>query len=195
MPDAVVPTDKAPAEAPGLDLLRELFIPASRTCCRVSTFKENVTDSPEKDGTARDTAEALLAPQSRGGSGKAILQDIKIVKTSRLRAIRQPSSASALLESFVTGQDLVPESAERVTSVSELTVPLRHIARRNESQDAVWCAWSRGVYIRFFSAVPSLHLSRERKRPGLQVTVYDEQGVMMSVIPYVHTARGWQRCA
>ena len=43
----------------------------------------------------------------------------------------------ALLESFVGTQNVVPASAYQVTSVNELTAPLRRIARRREANDGV----------------------------------------------------------
>ena len=117
------------------------------------------------------------------------------METQRLRALQHPSSATTLLESYVLSQDQIPTSAERVNSVSELTVPLRHVVQRTESHEAVWCAWTMGIRIWFFSAVPSLALSREHRKPVLHITAYDEHGAMLTVGPYAYTPTGWQRCA
>ena len=116
------------------------------------------------------------------------------METTRLRAIQHPSRATVLLESVVESLGQVPADSDRVGSVDELTAPLRRLVRKSESGEVVWCAWTKGLQIWFFSAVPSLELARERRKPVLQVTSHDEHGAITATASYVNTPLGWQQC-
>ncbi len=118
------------------------------------------------------------------------------METQRLRAIQHPNRATALLESWASSQDIIPAKARRIRAVGELSEPLRGMVRRCYSDESVWCSWRFGHRIWFVAAAPSLELARERKKPVLQIKIYNERGEMMVAVAYVHTLEhGWQRCA
>lgn len=97
-----------------------------------------------------------------------------------------------LLESWISQENLLPAEACRIGRLSELSLPLRRLARHG---DSVWRAWTDGHRIWYVTAAPSLELSRERKKPVIQFTVYDETGVMTIAAVCVYTPdHGWQRC-
>jgi hypothetical protein len=118
------------------------------------------------------------------------------METQRLRAIQHPNRATTLLESWASSQDIIPAKARRIRAASELSGPLRCLVRRCNSDGSVWCSWTYGHCIWFVAATPSLELGRERKKPVLQIKIYNECGEMTAAEAYVHTLHhGWQRCA
>ena len=118
------------------------------------------------------------------------------METQRLRAIQHPNRATTLLESWASSQDNIPVEARRIRAVSELSGPLRCLVHRCDRDESVWCSWTDGHRIWFIAAAPSLELARERKKPVLQIKIYNECGEMTAAAVYVHTLHhGWQRCA
>ena len=119
------------------------------------------------------------------------------METQRLRAIRASQSCHG--SAGVVGPrepDVIPAKARRIRAVGELSEPLRGMVRRCYSDESVWCSWRFGHRIWFVAAAPSLELARERKKPVLQIKIYNERGEMMVAVAYVHTLEhGWQRCA
>jgi len=90
---------------------------------------------------------------------------------------------------------MVPLDAVRLTSLSELTIPLRRLARTNAlTESAVWLAWSDDGPIWFVTGTISLELSRERGRPVLQIRVYNRDGALEEALTCMHTtANVWER--
>jgi len=90
---------------------------------------------------------------------------------------------------------MVPQDAVRLTSLSELSIPLRRLARTNAlGESAVWRAWSENAVIWFVVGTISLELSRERGRPVLQMRVYDREGTLDEALTCVQTrGSGWER--
>ena len=115
------------------------------------------------------------------------------METHRLRAIQHPSRTLALLESYAASHELLTHAACRITGASELTPPLRRLARKLEFD--TWCAWTAGSQIWFFCATASLELSRERRKPVLHIRLYGKRGQLVEASTCVFTSdRGWQRC-
>jgi hypothetical protein len=82
-----------------------------------------------------------------------------------------------------------------VTSLSELTTPLRRLARTNAlAESAVWLAWCDDGPIWFVTGTISLDLSRERGRPVLQMRVYNREGTLKEALTCVQTPGNvWER--
>ena len=100
-----------------------------------------------------------------------------------------------MLESWVWSQQLISLRAYRIGGVTELSEPLRRLAHRCNGGESVWGAWTDGIRTWFVAAVPSLELARERKKPVLQIKVYDEHGEMVTATTCVRTTHhGWQQC-
>jgi len=90
---------------------------------------------------------------------------------------------------------MVPPDAVRLTTLSELTIPLRRQARTNAlAESAVWLAWSDADAIWFVTGTISLELSRERGRPVLQMRVYNRDGALDEALTCMNTtANVWER--
>ena len=117
----------------------------------------------------------------------------EIMETRRLRAIQNPSRTLALLESYAASHELLTCAAYRITRVSELTAPLRRLVCELEVDS--WCAWADAGQIWLFCATASLELSRERRKPVLQIRLYGQRGQLVEASTCVFTSdRGWQRC-
>jgi hypothetical protein len=119
------------------------------------------------------------------------------METVRLRAIQKPNQAEELIESCVRGRQMVPHCANRMTALSELSIPLRRLARKSAlGQSSVWLAWADGDAMWFVAGTTSLELSRERGRPVLQLLVYNQNGALKEALTCVQTAaKSWERCA
>jgi hypothetical protein len=115
--------------------------------------------------------------------------------TKRLRTIQKPNLCEQSVDACVRSRKMVPHDAIRVTSLSELTTPLRQQARTNAlTESAVWLAWSDDGAIWFVTGTISLELSRERGRPVLQMRVYNRDGALEEALTCMHTtADAWER--
>ena len=117
------------------------------------------------------------------------------METARLRSIQHPRRSKGLLTSFVSRDGVVPARAQRVTLPQELTPALRRLTDTRSSPEHVWIAFSYDHRIWFFTATPSLELSRERGRPVLEIRSYDEYGDLLESACWVHTRdEEWVRC-
>jgi hypothetical protein len=119
------------------------------------------------------------------------------MQTVRLRSIQKPNQCEELVDACVRGRNMVPHGAVRMTSLSELSIPLRRRARKNAlPESAVWLAWGDAGAIWFVTGTTSLDLSRERGRPVLQLHVYNEEGTLDEALTCMQTlANNWERCA
>ncbi len=116
--------------------------------------------------------------------------------TSRLKTIQQPKTSRELLRSFAATCELLPTGARNVDEISELPGPLQRIAARSDADEVVWLARVKGLRVWFLTATASLELSRERRRPVLQIRIYDEYGEPVDSLNSVHTTgEEWQRCS
>jgi len=116
-------------------------------------------------------------------------------ETLRLRSIQKPNLCKESVDACVRDRKMVPHEAVRVTSLSELTIPLRRLARTNAlAESAVWLAWSDADAICFVTGTISIELSRERGRPVLQMRVYNREGALEEALTCVQTAGNvWKR--
>jgi hypothetical protein len=117
------------------------------------------------------------------------------METKRLRTIQKPNLSEQSVDACVRGRKMVPHDAVQVTTLSELTIPLRRLARTNAlAESAVWRAWSDDGAIWFVAGTISLELSRERGRPVLQMRVYNREGTLQEALTCMHTtANVWER--
>ena len=115
--------------------------------------------------------------------------------TSRLRAIQEPRSALELLHTFASTSEHLPPASHEVKTAAELSAALQRLAKQDDSDDVVWVARADGMRIWFFSATPSLELSRERRRPVLKIRIHNEHGILIESLTCVYTkAQEWRRC-
>jgi hypothetical protein len=115
--------------------------------------------------------------------------------TGRLRAIQEPRSARELLLAFASASEHLPPASQEVQSFAELPAALQRLAKQGEADDVVWVARAENMRIWFFSATPSLELSRERRRPVLKVRIHNEHGILIESLTCVYTkAQEWKRC-
>jgi hypothetical protein len=121
-----------------------------------------------------------------------------LMETIRLRGLQKPSHCEQLVDACVRARLMVPASAVR-TPLSELSIPLRVLAKRSSSlgdSSSAWLAWSEGASMWFVAGTTSLEMSRERGRPVLQLRVYDQEGALDEAVTCVQTAANtWERCA
>jgi hypothetical protein len=119
------------------------------------------------------------------------------MQTVRLRSIQKPNQCEELVEACVRARRMVPQDAVRITSLSDLSIPLRRLARKNAlPESSVWLAWGDAVAMWFVAGTTSLELSRERGRPVLQLRVYSEEGRLEEALTCVQTrANTWEQCA
>jgi hypothetical protein len=118
------------------------------------------------------------------------------LETARLRSIQHPHRSRVLLASFVLRDGVVPVRAHRVTLPQELTPALQRLSDTRHGAEHVWIAFADCHRIWFFTATPSLELSRERGRPVLEIRLYDELGDLLESACWVYTRDGeWERCA
>jgi hypothetical protein len=119
------------------------------------------------------------------------------MQTSRLRTIQKPNQCEELVEACVRARKMVPPGAVRLTSLSDLSVPLRRLARKNAlPESSVWLAWGDAGAMWFVAGTTSLELSRERGRPVLQLRVYNAEGKLDEALTCVQTtANTWEECA
>ena len=82
---------------------------------------------------------------------------------------------------------MVPQDAARLNSLSELSIPLRRLARADALGEAVWLAWSKNEVTWFVAGTIGLALSRERGRPVLKMKVYDREGRLEEALTCVQT--------
>ena len=119
------------------------------------------------------------------------------MQTVRLRTTQKPNHCEELVDACVRGRKMVPDGAIRMTSLSELSIPLRRLARKNAlGESSVWLGWTDAGAMWFVTGTTSLDLSRERGRPVLQLRVYNEEGALDEALTCVQTpANTWERCA
>lgn len=118
------------------------------------------------------------------------------MQTVRLRSIQKPNQCEEMVEACVRGRKMVPRGAFRLTLLSELSIPLRRLARKNAlPESSVWLAWGDADAMWFVAGTTNLELSRERGRPVLQLRVYNEEGTLDEALTCVQThANNWERC-
>ena len=119
------------------------------------------------------------------------------MQTMRLRTTQKPNQCEQLVDACVRGRTMVPHDAVRMTSLSELSIPLRRLARKDAlGEPSVWLAWGDADAMWFVTGTTSLELSRERGRPVLQLRLYNQEGKLNEALTCVQTpANSWERCA
>ena len=117
------------------------------------------------------------------------------METMRLRNLLQPSQVEVLLEALVTRADLLPKGSYRIRDSKALPSQLQKIVARAGSEGRIWACWADTHYTWLFTCEMSLHQSRERGTPVLQVNRYGEDGELQDTGSWMADAAGrWQRC-
>jgi hypothetical protein len=118
------------------------------------------------------------------------------MKTTTLRTLQHPSRLGTLLESLVTGQQWVSPGAPRLVAQTELPAALQRLAVNVVRVDGAWRAWTSYDGIRLFIAEISLELSRERGRPALKISYYNDLGELQKYSHWILLSNdAWQQCA
>ena len=113
----------------------------------------------------------------------------------KLRALQLPSRLESLLDSLVVNQRWVPADVPRVTDRSELSAASQKLAIRAVEADGAWRAWRSHDGIRLFVTEMSMALSRERGRPVLKVSYYNDEGRLQQYSLWVQLKDDvWSRC-
>jgi hypothetical protein len=118
------------------------------------------------------------------------------METIRLRRKRNPNIVcEESVGTCVRARSMVPPDAVQVTSLSELTIPLRRLVHLNAlAECAVWRAWSHGGAIYFVTGTTNFELSRASGRPVLQMRVYNREGALEEELTCVQTlSSAWER--
>lgn len=114
--------------------------------------------------------------------------------TRRLRALQEPSVAQSLLEVAVAKIGRVSQGAQRITESIDLPSTLQRLARRAREEDGAWVAWAGRDRTWLYTGFLSLPQARERGRPTLKVTLYDDDGRLQESGVWLETPGGeWQR--
>jgi hypothetical protein len=117
------------------------------------------------------------------------------METMRLRNLLQPSQVEVLLEALVSRADLLPKGSYRIRDSKALASQLQKIIARDGSEGRIWACWADAHYTWLFTCEMSLHQSRERGTPVLQVNRYGEDGELQDTGSWMADAAGkWQRC-
>lgn len=113
--------------------------------------------------TAQSTRPTSLGPGSRPPSSNdaSLAKPVRgradgNMETQRLRAIRHPQRATALLDSWGSSQDTITANARRIRELSELGRPLRRLARRSNGDESLWCSWTLSDHICLVAAAVSV---------------------------------------
>lgn len=115
--------------------------------------------------------------------------------TMRLRTIQQPASVEKLLESFAATRIVLPADAYPLLDVDSLTAELKLLIRRTRDDERAWRAWSDDRHVWFLFGELSLPLSRERGRPVLRVSQYDEAARIQDTAVWLRgPGDTWERC-
>jgi hypothetical protein len=118
-----------------------------------------------------------------------------VSQTIRLRKLQEPTHLSRLLDALIVRAALVPVGAYRIRAAASVPTELRSIARLAVHSGRVWSCWAHGVHTWLFTADMPLALSRERRRPVLQVDVYEDGGLRESGNWMSDSEGKWGRCA
>jgi hypothetical protein len=81
-----------------------------------------------------------------------------------------------MLDSPVRSCNWVPAQPPRLTNRSELSSILQKLAYKAAENEGAWRAWFSHGGVRLFVTVMSMEVSRERGRPALNVSYYDDEG-------------------
>jgi hypothetical protein len=116
--------------------------------------------------------------------------------TMRLRAIQQPSRVEALLESFAVSRRLIPPDAHPLLDFDCLPRELQHFIRRSGNEIHACRAGSDDRHVWFLLGELSLPLSRERGRPVLCISQYDEEARIQETAAWLRSHGDcWDRCS
>src|SRR5262245_9562678 len=114
----------------------------------------------------------------------------------RLRTLQQPSQLESMLGSLVVAQRWIPDDAPCVEDRSELPSHLQKLVILAVKAEGAWRAWMSHDGIRLFVAEMSLELSRERGRPVLKVSYYNDEARLQAYGLWVQLADGgWNRAS
>ena len=118
------------------------------------------------------------------------------METKRLRTIQQPSRLERMLDAYVTRSDVVPKDAYQIRDPSSLGPLFQRIITQAAVDGRVWACWEYGAQQWLFTAEMSLPLSRERQKPVLCISRYNDHAELVESGNYLLDPDGfWRRCA
>jgi hypothetical protein len=110
--------------------------------------------------------------------------------------VRQPrAEIRKLLESFVSGSDLLPRDSHRVHDAAALPAPLQVIVVRAAREKRAWVCWTTALETQLFTCELAPKLTRERGAPVIIVKRYRGRGELEESASWMAEAQGvWLRC-
>lgn len=118
------------------------------------------------------------------------------METLKLRRVQQPSEVERLLESCIPSLEVLPDGAYPVRDERSVPRELRAILKSAAASGRSWACWTRGIHTWLFTCELSLALSRERRMPVLQISVYGDDGALESTGTWARNRGGaWLKCA
>ena len=116
-------------------------------------------------------------------------------QTIRLRKLQEPTNLSRLLDALIVRAALVPRGAYQIRSADSVPTELRNIAELAVHNRRAWSCWADGTHTWMFTGDIPLTISRKRRRPVLQVDVYEGDGLRDSGLWISDRDGKWERCA
>jgi hypothetical protein len=117
-----------------------------------------------------------------------------VSQTIRLRKLQEPTYLSRLLEALIVRAGFVPLGAYQIRAATSLPTELRNIAELAVHNGRTWSCWADGTHTWMFTADMPLAISRKRRRPVLQVDVYEGDSLRDSGLWTSDRDGKWQRC-
>jgi hypothetical protein len=115
--------------------------------------------------------------------------------TRRIRLRQSPAEAGRLLESFMSGANLLPTDFRPVRDPTVLPAPLQVIVVRASQEKRAWACWTNALDTLLFTCELSRQLSRRRGATVIIVNRYREHGELEESAPWmVEEHGGWLRC-
>jgi hypothetical protein len=111
------------------------------------------------------------------------------METLRLRTLQQPTATQLQLESLLLSARLAPDGADRLMDRAELPAVFQRVVIRGTKDGIAWAAWRQRFDVHFCSAELALDLSRERGKPTLRVTLYEQSGSIREIATWTEMSR------
>jgi hypothetical protein len=144
---------------------------------------------PAEIGTVLATV--AIKKVSKGSSRPRLMS-----MTMRPLRVRQPrAEIRKLLESYVSGSNLLPLDSHRVHDAAALPAPLQVIVVRAAREKRAWVSWTSGLETLLFTCEPAPRLTRERGATVIVVKRYRARGELEESGSWMAEAQGvWLRC-
>ena len=90
--------------------------------------------------------------------------------------VKRISKVGELLESYISQSDVVPKGSYQIRQPGSLPPEVRKVLTQAVKEGQTWSCWAHGLHTWLFTCNMCRPLSRERRTPVLQVSVYGDDG-------------------